>query len=245
MALEKADLSTINKYVRDSVQRLPPRAMKAVGIGRVLGTPEAATPPVSDSSDRIATTAFVKGQGYVPAPSGLQTSDVPVWNGSTWVRPSGTPSASAFLRGDGSWAEAPGLEIGYSQITATVNITGTASTAATTIITSSALAFDGQPVIVEFFSPVVTTPSVAAGNVTNIGLYESGTLLAQIAQINTTAASTAGHVVRTAFRFTPAAGNHTYTIMAWATSTTGAPRVFAGSGSAGAMVPAFIRFTKV
>jgi hypothetical protein len=58
--LEKADLTTVSKYVRDTVNRLPPRAMKAVGIGRVLGAPEADTPPVGDSSDRLATTSFVQ-----------------------------------------------------------------------------------------------------------------------------------------------------------------------------------------
>ena len=64
MALEKEDLTTISRYVRDTVLRLPPRDIKAVGIGRVTGTPEADTPPAADSSDRLATTAFVAAQGF-------------------------------------------------------------------------------------------------------------------------------------------------------------------------------------
>lgn len=51
----------------------------------------------------------------VGAPSGIASGEVPVWNGSAWVRSSvtrigvgslgsGTPSASTYLRGDGSWA---------------------------------------------------------------------------------------------------------------------------------------------
>lgn len=36
--------------------------------------------------------------------TGLGVNDVPVWNGTTWVRASGTPTASTFLRGDGQWA---------------------------------------------------------------------------------------------------------------------------------------------
>lgn len=54
---------------------------------------------------------------YVTKPSGLGSGDVPVWNGTTWVRSSvtqvsptglgtGSPSASTFLRGDGAWAGA-------------------------------------------------------------------------------------------------------------------------------------------
>jgi hypothetical protein len=40
----------------------------------------------------------------VTKPAGVLSGDVPVWNGTTFVRPSGTPSLSAFLRGDGAWA---------------------------------------------------------------------------------------------------------------------------------------------
>lgn len=36
----------------------------------------------------------------------LRTNDVPVWNGTQFVIPGGTPSSSTFLRGDGSWAVA-------------------------------------------------------------------------------------------------------------------------------------------
>ena len=39
----------------------------------------------------------------VTKPTGAAAGDVPVWNGSTWVRPNGSPSASTVLRGDGSW----------------------------------------------------------------------------------------------------------------------------------------------
>lgn len=70
MALEKEDFSTISKYVQNTVQRLPPRAIKAVGISRVLGSPEADTPPATDASDRLATTAFVRS--VVPAGAIMQ-----------------------------------------------------------------------------------------------------------------------------------------------------------------------------
>lgn len=62
MALEKSDFTTINRYVRDAVNRIPPRPVKALGIGKVLGTPEADTPSQIDNSDRLATTSYVKSQ---------------------------------------------------------------------------------------------------------------------------------------------------------------------------------------
>jgi len=54
---------------------------------------------------------------YAAKPSGIVSGEVPVWNGSAWVRSSvtrigvgslgsGSPSSSNFLRGDGTWASA-------------------------------------------------------------------------------------------------------------------------------------------
>lgn len=36
--------------------------------------------------------------------AGLVAGAVPVWNGTTWVKPSGTPDGTKFLRDDGTWA---------------------------------------------------------------------------------------------------------------------------------------------
>jgi hypothetical protein len=55
----------------------------------------------------------------VASPSGIAVGEVPVWNGTTWVRSSvthvgpsslgsGSPSSSNFLRGDGTWASVGG-----------------------------------------------------------------------------------------------------------------------------------------
>jgi hypothetical protein len=41
-------------------------------------------------------------------PAGITPGDVPVWNGTTFVRPTGTASSSVFLRGDGAWATPAG-----------------------------------------------------------------------------------------------------------------------------------------
>lgn len=51
----------------------------------------------------------------VPSPTGVASGEVPVWNGTAWVRSSvtrigpsslgsGAPDAATFLRGDGAWA---------------------------------------------------------------------------------------------------------------------------------------------
>lgn len=138
-----------------------------------------------------------------------------------------------------------GKEVGYDQITTTVNVTGTTSAAPTTIITCAAHTFDGSPVLLRVFAERFSTPSAAAGNQTTVGLYESGSLVAILSQAQTPAAGQVGYPLIGELRFTPTAGSHTYTIAAWASNTTGTPAVSAGNGSAGNAAPAYARFTKV
>lgn len=35
--------------------------------------------------------------------AGIAVGSVPVWNGTAWVKPTGTPDGTKFLRDDGSW----------------------------------------------------------------------------------------------------------------------------------------------
>lgn len=143
-----------------------------------------------------------------------------------------------------SWSYPPGFEVGYDQITSTVNIVGTTSGTATTVITCAAHTFDGAPVVFTFFSDTVWTPSVA-GNI-KIGLFESGSLISQIVYIQNGAAAQIAVPVLASLRFTPTAAAHTYVIGAWVSSTTGTPLVGAGAGTGGSSdVPAFARFVKV
>lgn len=165
------------------------------------------------------------------------------------VTVSGAAAASKVLvatsSSAASWAFPPGFEIGYDQITATVNPTGTTEGTATTIITCAAHTFDGGLVLATFNAPLAVGPGAAAGNNLFIGLFESGTLVNRLAASITPAANTLGVWISQATRFTPSAGSHTYTIGAWVTNTTGTPSINAGAGGAGASSPAFVRFTKV
>lgn len=146
---------------------------------------------------------------------------------------------------DVQWAYAPGHEIGYNQITSPVGITGLSSASPTSVIAGSAYTFDGSPVIADFYSPEVTSPSLAAGDITVIGLFEGSTLLAEMGFMRCPSAGNAGGAtVKGSFRFTPSAGSHTYSVSAWVTNVTGSPSILAGNGTAGA-APAYLRFTKV
>jgi hypothetical protein len=144
-----------------------------------------------------------------------------IWNGTLWV-----PATA-------------GAELGYDQITATVNISGTASGSATTIISAAAHTFDGAPVLAEFCGSQVGTCSVAAQTLA-IGLWEGASLLAVLAAIINPTANNMSVPVSGKSRFTPTAGSHTYIVKAWSTSLTGTPNV-----GASATQPAYLRFTKV
>lgn len=147
--------------------------------------------------------------------------------------------------GTGAWVFPPGFEIGYDQVTGNVNITGTASATPTTLVASSAYMFDGAAVIAEFFAPGIFTDTGAGGHNINIGIYESGALVAKLGNVQTPAAAQLGVPVCVKLRFTPTAAVHTYTVAAWTSATTGTPVAVCGAGTGGAFTPMYTRFTKV
>lgn len=183
-------------------------------------------------------------------PAGILSGEIPVWNGSTWVRssalgmsPSGVSGypndVTKFLHGDGSWQS---NEIGYDEITASVFPTATSSVTANTVIAGSAYTFDGKPVIMEFHADNVGVPTGTVGLSIAVGLFEGATLI-NFANMETPAT---GSQFTAPFnfklRFTPTAASHTYSIKAWVTSGTGA--VFAGTRAGGGNGPAYLRFTR-
>ena len=155
-------------------------------------------------------------------------------------------AAGQIFQGTGSGTGAlvlpPGYQIGYDQITATVNVTSTTEASGTTIIGGSAYTFDGGLIMAEFFTPWAIAPSVAGGLV--VSLFEGSTEIAKIGEL-----SGSGTQPATAFcaryPFTPSAGSHTYTVTAFVSSTSGTPRISAGAGGTATFSPAFLRLTKV
>jgi hypothetical protein len=137
-----------------------------------------------------------------------------------------------------------GQEIGYDQITANVTVTGLLISSFTTVIAGTSRTFDGSPIVAEFFAPLVTTPSAAAGNFIAVGLSEGGTVFAVLAEVITPAAANTKVPVLARLRFTPSAGAHTYSLVSWAANTTGTPNVIAGTGTGGGFSPAYLRFTR-
>lgn len=139
--------------------------------------------------------------------------------------------------GTGTLALPPSFLIGYDQITAAVNVT-TNVAPGTTVITCASHTFDGSAVMVHFYCPhfVANTGATFA-----VYLTESGTQLFNIGQRDSANGGTS-HPASLWAQFTPSAGAHSYLITA--TSSSGTSIVDAGTGSAGATVPTFVRFLK-
>ena len=141
----------------------------------------------------------------------------------------------------------PGQEIGYDQIVANVSVTSTTESAGTTVLSAAAHTFDGGLVLVEFFSPSIQV-GITSGDFMNICLFEGATELTRLCGVEIPATSPnftacAGYG---AYRFSPAAGPHTYTVTAYIGGTTPAGgKVIAGPGGVATQAPAFLRFTRV
>lgn len=129
---------------------------------------------------------------------------------------------------------APGTELAYGEITANVSITGTTSAAATTVVSSGAVTYDGTAVVIEFF----TNDAVRGTSYVGLVLYDGATELGILGY----ASLTTGQAVMVRRKLTPSAASHTYQIKAYVDA--GAGTVRAGTGAAGANMPAFCRVTK-
>lgn len=141
-------------------------------------------------------------------------------------------------------APAAGGELAYVQATAAHNITATAAGAATTVLTAPALTLDGAtPILIAGFFPAIACPTVAA-SATVIDLYDGGTIVGRFITITNPVATQLSITAVGEYALTPSAGSHTYSLRAWATSTSGTPRIEAGAGGAGAYQPMFLRIFK-
>jgi hypothetical protein len=154
-------------------------------------------------------------------------------------------ATGAIWYAPGAGAALPsGFEFGYDQITSAVNITATTEATSNAIISCAAHSFDGAPVLA-YFNTQQGVPSSVTGNAIVISLWEGVTELTELCQLNNALAGQNITSLSGPFRFSPSAGSHTYTVAAYTTSTTGTPKVGAGSGGVAGVAPAYIRFTKV
>lgn len=143
-----------------------------------------------------------------------------------------------------SGSTSPGYEIDYVQVTsATTNITHTTEGTADTLVTGSAVAYDGSTVVViEFFAPGIVTTNTTSASVL-LWLYDGSSSIGALGGVVTVANSALQVPVLCRRRLTPSAATHTYSVRGSTSAGTGV--MDAGAGGTGVYVPAYIRITKV
>jgi hypothetical protein len=159
----------------------------------------------------------------------------------------GATDGMALRRASGAlaWNLPPGHEFDYVEKTSSTSITATTEGTADTVVTGSAVTYDGSTVVlIEFFSPSVrpATDAVADRAVT-VTLYDGSSSIGIWGQTITPSQNDDNKPFYLARRLTPSAAAHTYSVRAYVSGGTGT--VSGGAGGAAAAMPAFIRITKV
>lgn len=192
---------------------------------------------IGSGSGNVATDAIWDAAGDLAVGSGANTAAklaIGATNGMAVQRVSGAVA----------WALPPGYEFDYAQITSPVSITATTEAGANTVVTAGAVSYDGSTIVlVEFFCPYSYTPAAANVDLT-FYLYDGSGSIGYLCNHRSESTNRSNQGVYAARRLTPSNASHTYSIRA-ALSAAGTGEVGAGAGGSGAVVPAFIRTTKV
>lgn len=128
----------------------------------------------------------------------------------------------------------PGYELAYVEFTATVNVTAVTSGTANSVVSAGSVAYDGTPIIIEFFAMSLDKGTSQI----NVELYDGATSLGRFAAPQ----QAQGGPALFRRKITPTAGAHTFSAAAYVDAGTG--HVFAGVGGASTNGPGYIRVTK-
>ena len=242
-----ADEITVENLATASVNTA--HALKPDGLGGVEFGAVSAVGAIDDLSD------VDTDKSKTPADGDVLTYDGTDWNaeaasggGASAIDDlsdvdtdkSKTPADGDVLTFDGTdWnAESLGavsgddLELDYTEITSSVNITATSEATATTLVTAAAVTFDGNTEVIIEFSANMARPE--GGNNIFFWLYEDGSSIGRLGYLLST--SQDGGPVHLTRRLTPSAASHTYSVRAHMDTSNGT--VSAGAGGSGNGVPA-------
>lgn len=182
----------------------------------------------------------------VPVATVTAAGDLIVGTGNATVGRLAVGATGTVLGGGATpaYVKPPGTELGYVQTTSDFPVTDILESTGTPILTFGSIAFDGGPVMLEFFCQAAQPPTTVAGFLI-VTLWEGVTDTSRLAVVsNEVAAVSAVYSLPGRLRFTPTAANHTYFISAFVSATTGTPVLHASTGGTGG-APLFARILKV
>jgi hypothetical protein len=181
----------------------------------------------------------------VGAPAGIISGEVPVWNGSAWVRSSVTgltPSGIAgypadgtkHLMGDGTWGKPPGTIMGFGNLGSPNSTAGSFAAAANILGSSVNFTADGVSRYGAICSGAYWTHSFAGSTTMIFNPSVDGT--ATGVTINATSSNTG--------LFTPFAGFIDFGVLSNASHAINA-RLFSGAGATATIGSGFMLIVKV
>lgn len=155
----------------------------------------------------------------------------------------GVSGQTITIMNAGAGAGGGAAEYDYIEFTAPVAISATTEATANTVVTGSAVAYDGATaIVIEFFAPYYNQGT--ATNAIDLVLYDGSSSIGILSSsgADTTTAHRHGPVYASR-RLTPSAASHTYSIRAFITGGANG-NVQAGAGGNGNWMPGFIRITR-
>jgi hypothetical protein len=186
-------------------------------------------------SGNVATDAIWDAAGDLAVGTGANTA-AKLTKGATGTVPTAGASTLAY-------AYPPGYEFDYVEFTSTVSPTATTEATANTVVTGSAVSYDGSTVvIIEFVCGDAGAPP-GANNFMQLWLYDGSSSIGYMGLIlNNVVTNTARMPIVLRHRLTPSNASHTYSIRG--SVNTGTGQLNAGAGGGGTAMPGYIRITK-
>ena len=186
---------------------------------------------IGGAGGSVATDAIWDAAGDLAVGSGANTAArlaIGATNGMVVQRVSGSVA----------WALPSGHVFDHTEFTSNVNITATTSATANTVVTASAVSFDGSTaVLIEFYSNAQTG---SGGNLYAV-LYDGSTELGWMGLLTSPTGVLRAPIAAT-YRLTPSNASHTYSVRGFRDTADGVMQ--AGNGASGARMPGYIRITK-
>lgn len=237
--------ASLGDYVKTHsvAKQSAPSATRGSGsFGQVLGTgttPAAfiwGFPDPAAAAGDVATDQIWDAAGDLAVGTGANTA-AKLTKGATGTVPMAGASTLAY-------AYPPGHEFDYVEVTtASIAISATTEAGATTLVTGSAVTYDGSTdVWIEFSAPQNLTPATNNSNLQFVLYDGAGSIGILGIVINTSGTNALYLPVYFARRIRPSAAAHTYSIRAFGSQNTGI--AYFGAGGSGNNMPGYIRITK-
>lgn len=204
--------------------------------------PEGGANPAEDNSRSLLGAPTPAPLTQTAAPTGATLATAPPI--LTAVPTPGSPVVLDLTGKLNAQIPVSGAELAYIEMVSNATVSATTEATANQLITDVGRAYDGTPILIEFFCPVVQVTANTSGNFCIVALYDGSNSIGLMGDAGTTANVYLEDEFRLSRRMIPTTGVHTYSIRSYRTNANCTAAAGDGSG-AGHYMPAYLRITRV